>query len=129
MILGRTLMTIINPQSPARALTTKSAYIALFFVSPIMILFVFLGKWEIGIGAWGCLTLVLLVVRTHWDLRTSPWFWASIAFSTVLQVPFILFIPWGNRDVTGITMLPVGLLDYGIIYGTVKLAEKMIKKT
>lgn len=121
-------MTIINPQTPARALTAKSAYVALFFALPILFVFSFFGKWETGIGAWVCIGLVLMVVRTHWDLRTSLWFWASIAFSAVLQVPFILLIPWNNRNVTGISLLPVGLLDYGIVYGCVKLAEKMMKK-
>jgi hypothetical protein len=130
MMLGSTfLMTIPNPQAPSRTLTRKSGFIAFLLASPIMILFVFLGKWEMGIGAWGCTALVLLVVRTYWDLRTRPWFWASIAFSAVLQVPFVLFVPWGNRDITGITILPVLALDYGIMYGAIKLAEKMMKKT
>jgi hypothetical protein len=122
-------MTTTNPQTPDRTLTRKSGFIALLLASPMMVLFVFLGKWEMGIGAWGCTALVLMVVRFYWDLRTSPWFWASIGFSAVLQVPFVLFVPWGNRDVTGITILPILALDYGIMYGAIKLAEKMTKKT
>lgn len=83
-------------------------------------------KFDTGIGAWICTTLVIWVMRTHWDLRKSPWFWASIVLATILQIPFILLVPWGNRDVTGVSILPVGLLDLGMVYGCVKLAEKMI---
>jgi hypothetical protein len=113
---------------PARYLSARSAYIGALLALPVFLVFVYLGKWEMGIGPWICAALVLAVVRIHWDLRRSRWFWASIAVSTVLQAPFILLVPWSDRHLTGITLLPVGLADYGIVYGCVKLAERMIKR-
>jgi len=122
-------MSTNDSKEPNRDLTSKSAYVALFFALPVLVVFAYLGKWEMGIGAWICIGLVLLVARTHWDLRGSLWFWVSIAFSVVLQVPFILLVPWNNRSLSGISLLPVAVVDYGIVYGCMKLAEKAGKRS
>jgi hypothetical protein len=111
-----------------RKLTAKSAYIALLYAVPIFILFCFLGKWEMGIGAWICSGLVFLVMRTRWDLRKHVWFWIAVAFGFVLQAPIVLLIPWGNRNLTGISLLPVAVLDYGLVYGCVKVAELLMTR-
>ena len=125
--LGRILVAISIGKQPTRELTAKSAYLALLYSLPMLFLFAYLGRWETGIGAWICIGLVLMVVRTHWDLRKHGSFWGAIAFVTLLQVPLIMLIPWGNRGLTGISLLPIALLDYGFAYGCVKLIEKVIK--
>lgn len=104
-------------------LTSKSAYLAMLIALPVFLLFCFLGKWEIGIGAWICAGLVILVVRQRWDLRRHFWFWMVVALAILLQIPVVLLIPWNNRSLTGISLLPVGLLDYGLVYGCIKLVE------
>jgi hypothetical protein len=119
----------MDSKVPNRELTSKSGYIALLFALPVLLIFVFLGRWEMGIGAWVCTGLVLLVVKSHWDLRVSPWFWLSIGVALLLQVPIVLLIPWGNRGLTGISLLPVAVVDYGLVYGGVKLAEKMASRS
>jgi hypothetical protein len=126
---GGALMAAIDSRPHTRELTSKSAYIALLYASPILLTFVFLGKWEMGIGAWICTGLVLLVVRSHWDLRGNYWFWLTIGVALLLQVPIVGLIPWGNRGLTGMTLLPVAIVDYGLVYGCVKLAEKLMKRT
>lgn len=118
----------MDSQTPTHELTSKSAYIALFFALPVLLVFAYLDKWEMGIGAWICFGLVLLVARTYWDLRGSPWFWVSIVFSSALQAPFILLVPWSNKSLSGISLLPVAVVDYGILYGCMKLVEKAMKK-
>ena len=125
---GGALMTAIDSKVPNRELTSKSAYIALLFALPVLFIFIFLGNWEMGIGAWICTGLVLIVVRSHWDLRGSPWFWLSIGVALLLQVPIVLLVPWGNRGLTGISLLPVAVVDYGLVWGCVKLAEKMASR-
>ena len=125
---GGTLMAATDSRVPTRELTSKSAYIALLFVLPVLLSFVAFGKWEMGIGAWICAGLVGLVVKSHWDLRGSSWFWLSICVAILLQVPIVLLIPWGNRGLTGISLLPVAVVDYGLVYGCVKLAEKMTNR-
>lgn len=122
-------MAAIDSRPQTRELTSKSAYIALLYASPVLLTFVFLGKWEMGIGAWICTGLVLLVVRSHWDLRGNYWFWLSIGVALLLQVPIVRLIPWGNRGLTGMSLLPLAVADYGLVYGCVKLAEKLMKRT
>jgi hypothetical protein len=108
--------------------TSKSAYIAMLYSLPVLLLFIYLGKWETGIGAWICTGLVLLIIRIRWDLRRHVWFWIAIVFAALLQVPFVLLVPWNNRSLTGISLLPIGVLDYAIIYGLIKLIEKMVQR-
>jgi hypothetical protein len=108
--------------------TSKSAYIAMLYSLPVLLLFIYLGKWETGIGAWICTGLVVLVIRIRWDLRKHVWFWIAIVFAVLLQVPFVLLVPWNNRYLTGISLLPIGVLDYAIIYGLIKLVEKMAQR-
>ena len=47
---GRSLMTTDDRREPTRDLTAKSAYVALFFALPVLLVFALLGKWEMGIG-------------------------------------------------------------------------------
>jgi hypothetical protein len=122
-------MVAMNFKEPTRELTSKSAHIALLLALPVLLIFVYLDKWEMGIGAWICTGLVLRVVKSHWDLRQSPWFWLSIGVGFLLQVPIILLTPWRNRGLTGISLLPVAIVDYGLVYGCLKLAEKLASRS
>src|SRR5260370_36531722 len=94
----------------------------------VLLLFIYLGKWETGIGAWICTGLVLLIIRIRWDLRKHVWSWIAIVFAAFLQVPFVLIVPWNNRNLTGISLLPIGVLDYAIMYGLIKLIEKIVQR-
>ena len=120
-------MAAIDSKGPTRELTSKSAYIAVLYSLPVMVILACFGKWEMGIGAGICAGIVVLIVKSHWDLRGSPWFWLSIGVAILLQVPIVMLIPWGNRGLTGMSLLPVAVVDYGLVYGSVKLAEKMTK--
>lgn len=106
-------------------LTSKLAYRALVCAVPILILFSMLGKGEEGIGAWICTTIVLLVVGVRWDLRRRYWFWIAIGFGFLLQTPLIFLVPWNNRNLIWITVLPLGVLDYFLVYYCVKTTERL----
>jgi hypothetical protein len=101
----------------------------MLYASPVLLIFACLGNFYRGIGAAICVGLVMLVIMTRWDLRKHAWFWTIIVFAAFLQVPLVLFIPWKNRDLTGISLLPVAVLDYGIVYGCIKLAEKTMTRS
>jgi hypothetical protein len=122
-------MAAIDSKEPTRELTSKSAYIAALYSLPVTLILACFGKWEMGIGAGICAGIVVLIVKSHWDLRGSPWFWLSIGVAILLQVPIVLLIPWGNRGLTGMSLLPVAVADYGLVYGCVKLAEMMGSKS
>jgi hypothetical protein len=50
-----------------------------------------------------------------------------IVFAELLQIPIVLLMPWNNRSLTWFSFLPVAVLDYGIIYGCVRLVEKTMR--
>jgi hypothetical protein len=111
-----------------RKLTPQGAYLILLCSLPILIVFALLGKIWLGFGAWICSGLVMLVVRTRWDLRKHVWFWIAIVFAELLQIPIVLLIPWRDRNLTWIVFLPVAVLDFGLVYGCIKSVEKMMKR-
>jgi hypothetical protein len=113
-------------ESP-RKLTAKAAYLVLLCSLPILIVLAILGKVWLGFGAWICTGLVVLVARARWDLRRHIWFWMIIVFAELLQIPIVLLMPWNNRSLTWFSFLPVAVLDYGIIYGCVRLVEKTMR--
>jgi len=108
-----------------REVSPKLAYRSLLYALPIFILFSVLGKWEEGIGAWICTTIVFLVVGARWDLRKRFWFWIAIGFGLLLQIPLVLLVPWNNRNLIWMTVLPVGVLDYFLVYYCVRVTEKL----
>jgi hypothetical protein len=112
-------------ESP-RKLTTIAAYLSLLSSLPILIVLAILGKVWLGFGAWICTGLVILVARTRWDLRRHIWFWITIICAEALQIPIVFLMPWSNRSLTWLSFLPVAVLDYGIIYGCLRLVEKVM---
>lgn len=111
-----------------REVTTKSAYTAALYSLPLLFLFWFLGKFETGIVAAICSTVVLWIVRIRWDLRKHVWFWVTISFAMLLQVPVVLLIPWNDRTLNRATLFPGMVLDYCLVYGAIKLVEKLMTK-
>jgi hypothetical protein len=71
----------------------------------------------------------MFVVRIRWDLRRYFWFWTTVAFAGLLQIPIVLLIPWGNSNLTRITFFPVGVLDFLTVYGCIGLAERMLRRS
>ena len=116
-----------NKESP-RKLTRMSAFVAMLCSLPVLLLFAYFDKFYLGIGASICSSIVLLVIRKRWDLRKHLWFWIAVIFITILQVPIILLIPWHDSDLTAFTLLPVGLLDYYTLYGSIKFLEWAMKR-
>jgi len=100
----------------------------MLYASPIMILFAILGAWKTGLGAWICAGIVLLVVRLRWDLKNRSWFWMTIAVAGVLQVPLVYYVPWSNTNLSFASLLPVGIVDFAIVYGCIKIVEKLMKR-
>ena len=96
-------------------------------LSPIFIISIYLGHAEEGLGAWACAGILTIGVRTHWYLRGYAWFWPIIGFITLIQVPFVILVPWSNVHFSYIGLLPAAVLDYAIIYGSFKLAEHVAK--
>jgi hypothetical protein len=109
--------------------TRTAALLAMLFSSPVFLFFIYLHKVEEGIGVWICAGIVAVSIIVRWDLRKSAWFWVAILIGALLQLPFVVFVPWSNRYMSFVSFLPFGLLDYAMVYGCIKLAEKMMKRS
>jgi hypothetical protein len=121
-------MNTMNNQTSTHILTRKTALLAMLFASPVFFLFAYLGKVEEGIGVWICFGMVAAAIIVRWDLRGSAWFWLAVLIAVLLQIPFVVFVPWSNRHMSFVSFLPFGVLDYAIVYGCIKLAEKLTRR-
>jgi hypothetical protein len=81
-----------------------------------------------GIAAAVTIGALLLAVRSCWKLRNQTWFWVAVGFWVALHLSLVLFIPWPNMFYVGMNyaLLPVLAVDYGLVYGSFKLLEKMM---
>jgi hypothetical protein len=118
-------MTSPLPDKPPTILTQKLALLAMLFASPVFLLCIFLHRVDEGIGLWICAGIVVGFVLVRWDLRKYAWFWLAISIAVLLQIPFAIFVPWTDRYMSSVSLLPFGFLDYALVYGCVKLAEKL----
>ena len=72
--------------------------------------------------------IVAIAIRYFWDLRKHVWFWVTVTFIVCFHVALLLLIPWPDKDYRGVQLLPIGALDFGIIYGIIRLAEHVFEK-
>jgi hypothetical protein len=110
------------------SITKKWALLAVICTTPIYILYNYLGDPGRGQAAWVSVMMIALAARFFWDLRNRLWFWMTITTITLLHVPLILLIPWPFKQLTYIAALPFGLADFGIAYGIIKLAERVVER-
>ena len=96
---------------------------------PVYVLFVNLGDSGRGRAAWVSAGMITLAARCVWDSKKRVWFWVTIAIIAVLHIPAILFIPWGDQNLSYVALLPMALLDFGIAYGIIRLVENAIEKS
>jgi hypothetical protein len=66
----------------------------------------------------------ITATRACWDRRHYAWFWLTLAAVFVVQGGMIIFLPWSKARFPGIMLLPIGLADYALVYGLIKLVEK-----
>jgi hypothetical protein len=86
--------------------------------------FAYLGDAGRGRAAAISLAVILIAARARWDLKKFGWFWVTLVVVTGLHVPLVLFIPWTARSYPATTLLPIAVVDYALVYGCIKLAEK-----
>jgi hypothetical protein len=120
-------MNELNEDQSAAAFSRKWLLIVLVCSIPIFFLFAFLGDPGRGRAAGISAAVAMIVIRACWHLRKYAWFWATTAILVALHVFLVVRIPWDDKSYPGYTLLPFAALDYGIMYGSFKLAEKMMK--
>jgi hypothetical protein len=69
----------------------------------------------------------MTAIRACWDLRKRVWFLALAGIMIMFHAFFIVLVPWTAQSYPGYALLPVAVVDFGIVYGSFKLAEKIMK--
>ena len=123
------VMTESDSKERFDKLTTKAALVLILCTLPFSFLFDYLVGPAKGRAAWISVGMIATAVWIYWDLRKRVWFWATITILVLLHVPLVLFVPWSNTDYPGVVLLPIGLLDLAIVYGCIKLVEKVMNKS
>ena len=96
---------------------------------PMLLLFIYLGKADMGLAVFIVLGVITVAIKIRWNLSKHVWFWALIVFILALHIPLFFIVRWpqGNLPTLFYT-LPFGLIDFLIISGILGLAEKLLSK-
>lgn len=123
------MMEEINAKQNPEIFTKKWTLVVIACTMPIFLMFAFLwnnpGK---GRAAAICTGVIMFAARGCWNLRKHTWFWVTLAIIISLHVLLVLLVPWTSKSYPGLTLFPVGVLDYAIVYGSIKLAEKVMSR-
>jgi hypothetical protein len=115
---------IMNPEQVTARTAKKWGVIAALLSLPVAIFvshFVDPGR---GAAAGVSLALMLLAIRAFWYLKQHAWFWMDIAVLTIMHIVLIVVIPWSNRSFPAPELWPIGIVDFALICGLIKLTEK-----
>lgn len=98
-------------------------------LAPVFLVFVYLGKAEMGFTVVLVLGMTLLAVRLRWRLRKYVWFWATIALILAVHVPLVFVARWPDTKVPTIAYsMPLGIADFVMILVAIGIAEKLFSK-
>ena len=129
---GGALMSKANEANSGQVLyglTPRWAALAMLSTLPILILFAYLGELRRGETAWFCTGMIIIALRACLYLRKHGWFWVTAAILAGLHIPLIVFAPWTTTEYPGWALVPVGLLDLGVVYGCIKLVERVMSRS
>ena len=95
-------------------------------LAPVFFVFVFFGRPDMGLSVVIVLGMILLAIGLHWELRKHVWFWAVVAVVFLLHVPLLAMMRWPQGKTPTLTCtMPFGIVDFGIVFGVLELAEKV----
>jgi len=104
--------------------------IVALILSPVFFVITLLANADMALAACIVLGLIIIAIKIRWHLRKHVWFWAIIIVILALHVPLVLMVRWpqGSAPTLFYTM-PIGIADFLIISGALKLAENLRQKT
>jgi hypothetical protein len=97
-------------------------------LAPVLLVFMYLGKDDMGLAVSIVLGMILLAIKVRWDLRKHAWFWATIVFILALHAPLLFIVPWQEKTHVRVYGFPIGIADFLIIQGAIGLAGKVFSK-
>ena len=72
--------------------------------------------------------VIMYAARACWNLRGYLWFWVALTIMIVLHILLVIFVFWTSKRYPGLILFPIAVVDYAIVYGGMKLAEKMFRQ-
>jgi hypothetical protein len=98
-------------------------------LGPLFLLFIWLGKADLGLKVFVVLGMAIFAIKLHWDSRKHFWFWATIAIVLALHVPLVFIVRLPQASISARSyVIPVGIADFVIIWGALDLAERLFAK-
>jgi len=73
-------------------------------------------------------SIIIITIAMRWKLRGHVWFWITMAFLTALHVPLILFIPWTDKWIPVLVIIPIGIADSYTMLWVVSIVGKFMKR-
>lgn len=103
----------------------KWVLIAFAFAIPPYILLALIGQANPGFPAAIAVYMVVLNAGMFWRSRGHVWFWITIAALSLAHFLLIISIHWPRISMIGRALLPMGGLDFLMIFGSMKLAQRL----
>jgi hypothetical protein len=96
--------------------------------APVFFLVTFLYNADAGLAACIVFGVLLFAIKIRWHLRKHIWFWAIIAVVLALHIPLVFMVRWPHGLPTLFYTMPLGIADFLIISGALRLAENLFSK-
>ena len=112
-----------------KAQLTPEGKFALILIACEIVVFaiaLFFGQPELGLSAAISIAILLIAWRATWKLHEHRWYWIAIVVSIALQIPFVFYVPWTNHAYRGTALMAFGFLDFFVVWGGIKLCEKVL---
>jgi hypothetical protein len=96
--------------------------------APVFFLVTYLYNADAGLAACIVLDVIIFAIKLRWHLRKHAWFWGIIAVILALHVPLVFMVQWPKNAPTIFYAMPLGIADFLIISGALRLAENLLLK-
>lgn len=82
-------------------------------VGSALMYFVFdhFGKAAIARPTFYSVAIISITIAMRWKLRGHVWFWATMAVFGALHALLILLVPWADKWIPALVVIPVGIAD------------------
>lgn len=97
---------------------------------PVFFLVYYFSNVDVAFSVDVILGAALFAINMRWNLRRHVWFWATISIVLALQAPLVLLVRWPQSHAPArVLALPVALVEFGIIWGSIGLAGRFFSKS
>jgi len=118
-----------QPASERKSHADWTGPIIVVLLAPLFFFFVYLGKPDMGFTICLVLGVDMVAIKLRWELRRHMWFWATIVLIFALHIPLFFIVQWPQSNVPTIAYsLPLGIVDFLLIWGGISLAQRLFSK-